>query len=300
MASTYDGPIIDAHHHFWDTSLGRHPWLLAIPADSPDRALCASHMPQHYVPMAARNGVVGSVHVEANWDPSDPEGESHWLDSLDRPQGIAEQYIAYAALGRADAPGLLERHAAHPRVVGLREILSWHPDPGKRREALNDRLSDPLWLDNLARAGRFGLSFDVLITPHQFEDVARVADRLPDMSFIINHCGSPMDRDAEGMAMWRDGLRMLAERYNLSIKLSDPVAYDIDWTPQSLTDVIRATIDAFGPARSMFATDYPVAGLHIGFDEWFAVFKGAVSIYSPDEQQQIFHDTAKRIYRIRA
>ena len=65
MSDRYDGPIIDAHHHFWDFGMGRYPWLLATPADSPDGALRSSYLPTDYAPLAQRNGIVASVHVEA-------------------------------------------------------------------------------------------------------------------------------------------------------------------------------------------------------------------------------------------
>lgn len=297
MGELYDGPIIDAHHHFWDFDMARHGWLQAMPPTSPDAGLRRSHLPADYVPMAQRNGIVASVHVEANWDPNDPVGETRWLDGLERPEGIAGRYVAYAKLGEKDAAAVIEQHAAHPRVVGLREIVSWHPDKAKRREPANDRFGDPVWTGNIRRAGRLGLGFELLMTPHQFAEAGRLADANPDMQFIINHCGSPMDRDVAGMAFWRAGLRDLARRPNMAIKVSDPVAYDFDWTRESLTEVIRTVIEAFGPERSMFATDYPVADLHIAFDAWVAVFRAAVSPLSAAEQRLVFHDTAQRLYR---
>ncbi|MET4635020.1 amidohydrolase family protein [Kaistia defluvii] len=294
----YNGPIIDAHHHFWDLRLGKHGWLKG--GDSADELapLRQNHLVADYEALAAPQNIVASVHVEANWDPADPAGESRWLDTLQRSPGIAARYVAHAALLDPGAERLLEAHAANGRVVGIREILSWHPDPAKRRMPDNDRMDDPRWRANLARFREHGFSFDLLITPHQFESTRRLVADFPDIAFILNHCASPIDRDAEGMKRWRDGLGLLAAAPNVAIKISDPVAYDPQWTRESLGEVIDACIGAFGPERSMFATDHPVAGLHIGFAEWVDVFKDATRGFSAEEQAALFEGSARRWYRM--
>ncbi len=298
MAARYGGPIVDAHHHFWRMDLGRHPWLRQIPADSADRALCRDVLPADYARLAARHDIVASVHVEANWDPADPLGETAWLDGLERPEGIACRYVAHAALGDPASAALIERHAAHPRTIGLREIVSWHPDPARRRTPANDRFGNRVWRENLRRAGDLGLSFDLLITPHQFEDAARLAADFETIAFIVNHYGSPMDRDADSMRLWREGLKLVARQPNIAIKLSDPVAYDHDWTWDSLADVTHGALDAFGPGRCLFGTDHPVSTLHISFDEWVEGFRRMIGSLGPDEAAAVMAGNAARLYRI--
>ncbi|BCP51783.1 hypothetical protein K32_04000 [Kaistia sp. 32K] len=294
----YSGPIIDAHHHFWDLGLGKHGWLAGGTPGDELAPIRRNVLPADYEALARPENIVASVHIEANWDPADPPGESDWLDSLPRSDGIASRYVAHAALADVNAPEILARHAENPRVVGIREILSWHPDPAKRRMPDNDRMDDPRWRANMARFRELGFSFDLLISPHQHETARRLADAFPDIRFLVNHCGSPMDRDAEGMRRWREGLALMAGAENVAIKISDPVAYDPDWTPASLTEVIDACIDAFGADRSIFASDHPVAGLHIGLSEWIAIFKQAVRGFSADEQAKLFAGNARDWYRL--
>ncbi|MCX5513954.1 hydrolase [Kaistia algarum] len=289
----YDGPIVDPHHHLWDRSLHRHAWL----EGASDPAL-ADQLPADYHAAVSGHNVVASVHVEANWDPANPYGEVEWLDGLDRSGGIAARYVAGANLADPKVEALLARYAAHPRVVGIRDILSWHPDPAKRFVDQRERMNDPSWQRGLACLAGHSLSFDLMITPWQMDSAARLVADFPETFFVLNHCGSPIDRDREGMAHWRRGLRELARAPNLALKISDPVAYDPDWTLESLRPVVLDCIDAFTPAQCLFASDYPVVALHASFGAIYDAFKTIVSGFSDSEQRAMFEANARAAYRL--
>jgi predicted TIM-barrel fold metal-dependent hydrolase len=127
----YDGPIIDPHHHLWDLSMGKHPWLL--PADNKVHALGGlddlrrNYLVRDYLKDAAGHNVVATVHIEALWQFGDALGETLWLESLHK----AERYVAAAPLGTAQAATVIARQAKVKRVAGIRGILSYHPDPKK-------------------------------------------------------------------------------------------------------------------------------------------------------------------------
>jgi predicted TIM-barrel fold metal-dependent hydrolase len=183
-------------------------------------------------------------------------------------------------------------------VRGVRFIVSWHEDARKRFVERSDYMMDAQWREGFARLAPLGLSFDLMLFPGQMADAARLAADFPSTQIILNHAGSPVDRDSEGMALWRRGLKLLAAQPNIAIKISDLVAYDHHWTLESLREVVLACVEAFGPRRSLFASDFPVAGLHASYDECFDSFKAITSDFSADEQQAMFCDNARRLYRI--
>ncbi len=302
MTARYDGPIIDAHHHLWDLSLRRHPWLEPEAGERGGLGdlgpLRRNYLPDDYRRDAARQNVVATVHVEAGWRSDDCLGETRWLETLDKAGGVAARYVAHVPLASADAPALIEAQAAFPRVVGLRDILSWSEDPARRFAARGDLMSDPAWRAGLSRLARHGLVFDLMVFPHQLADAAKLARDFPDQLFVLNHCGSPIDRDQDGMRRWREGLAALARAPNVTIKISDLVAYDHDWTLESLGEAILHCLDCFGAGRAMFASDFPVAGLHASFEGVYDAFKAIASRLSPDEQTALFFANAARIYRI--
>lgn len=304
MSMLYNGPVIDPHHHLWDLSLDRHPWLMKARGSDHEMVfgslapILRDYGVNEYYADAASVDIVATVHVEAGWSDDHLLEESHWLDGLDRSGGIAQRYIARVPLDRPDAAALLEKEAANPSVVGIRDIVSWHPEPAKSFASRPNRMSDPVWRNGLAHATRLGLVFDLMLYPWQMEEARDLVRSHPDTLFVLNHCGSPVDRSADGMALWRAGLRALGREANVRLKISDLVAYDNEWTLDSLRAVIDHCIDCFGPKRAMFASDFPVAGLHATFDEIYTVFRATVAALTPEEQHALFFTTANDTYRL--
>ena len=304
MTGRYDGPVIDPHHHLWDLSLGRHPWLMKQSAAGQEPVFGSIAPIQRdyriadYLRDARGQNIIATVHVEAGWSDDFPLQETRWLDGLDKSTGVARRYIARVPLDSPDAARLLEEEAANPNVVGIRDIVSWHPDPAKSFAARKERMSELGWRTGLVHASRLGLSFDLMLFPWQMDEAMRLVADFPETRFVLNHCGSPADRSDEGMALWRKGLSALGEAENVLIKISDLVAYDNDWTLQSLRLVIDHCLDCFGPDRAMFASDFPVAGLHASFEEIYDVFRSVAASLSAHEQRQLFFATANRTYRL--
>ena len=297
----YSGPIIDPHHHLWDLSMGRHPWLLpgsptvqAIPGLS---GIAHDYLVADYRRDASRHDLVATVHIEALWD-GDPVDETRWLDTLDKRDGIAIRYVANAHLGQADAGRLIAAQAGFDRVVGVRGILSCHPDPKKSFIQDPTLAYDPAWRGDVALLQRHGLTLELMMYPYQAEAVDDLAAALPGLQIIVNHCGSPIDRDEAGMRRWRDGLVRIAKRPNIAIKVSNPGGYDPDWTLDSIRAVAMHCIDSFGPERAMFGTDYPVSRIQMSYDQIYDTFKTIADAFSAEDQARLFHDNAKRFYRL--
>ena len=92
----YAGPLIDAHHHLWDLSLGKHPWLRDAKRDEmvfgDPTPLMRNYLPPDFRADAERQNLVASVHVEAGWDPADPVGETRWLERPGGPTWPADRF----------------------------------------------------------------------------------------------------------------------------------------------------------------------------------------------------------------
>ena len=297
----YTGPIIDAHHHLWDLSLGAHPWIAgndpAMQSLGNLDFLRHDYLPQHFLADVGAANLAGSVHVEAAWDRRrDPVEETRWLMSLDRPRGVAHRLVAFVALEDPDVEAQLAAHQAAGPVVGVRETIRWHPDPARRwtEAGLLNRADKRRGIAALSRAG---LLLEVLMNPYQSEDVARLAADMPDLQIVVNHCATPVDRDEAGLERWRRGLALMAAQPNVAIKVSNFGAYAPDKTPEGLRAAVLTCVDAFGPQRAMFGTDYPVGRRALSYADNVAGFAFAIEGFSAAEQRALFHDTAHRLYR---
>ena len=306
MAGLYRGPIIDPHCHLWDLGMDRHPWLRpaggAIQALGDLDAIRKNYLPDDYLRDAANQNVVASVHIEAAWDRADdPLAEIEWLETLDKSSGVAVRYIGFADLAAPGAGAALDRLSQVKRCVGVRQMLSWHPtDPAKCFAPRPGIADEAEFRRGVALLARHDQLLEFMLYPYQAEEVARLARDFPNQTFIVNHCGSPIDRDREGMTRWRDGLKLLGWAPNVQIKISALTAYDPAPTPESLREVALHCIDCFGVGRSMFGSDFPVGGLWTSFDAIFEGFKAIVRDFTEAEQSALFHDNARRLYRIDA
>ena len=301
----YSGPIIDAHTHLWDLSMNKHPWL--SPANADVQALGGleklrrNYLVEDYLRDSANQPIVASVHIEALWDPADMVGETRWLETLDKSRGVAIRYIGAAPFGTPDAAGILERQASFQRVIGIRDILSFHPtEPAKSFARRADKAYDPAWRRDIARLAKLGLTFELMMYPYQLDAVIDVARSFPDLQLVVNHCASPIDRDEDGMRRWRDAVRQLAREPNIMLKASNAIAYDPAPTDDSVRAVVRHCIESFGPQRTILATDWPVAGLKTTFDAIYDALRRYTADLTAEEQRALFHDNAARLYRIEA
>lgn len=297
----YDGPIIDAHHHLWDLTMGKHPWLEPSNGDVPLAGLenlRSSYLLEDYRRATERHDVAYSVHIEALWDASDPVGETRWLETLDKSAGVAARYVVAAPLGAPRAGEILREQASYDRVLGVRGILSHHPDTEKSFVSNPELAYDRQWRSDVALLVELGLHLELMMYPYQARAVTDLAIAFPGLQIIINHCGSPIDRDSEGMQRWRSGLDLLASRSNVAIKISNPGAYDPQWTFQSVEAVVLGCVSAFGADRCMFGTDYPVSRLNMTIDEIYSNFKIATACLPLSDQRALFHDNAMRFYRL--
>jgi len=297
----YTGPVIDAHHHLWDLSMGAHPWIAGTDPAMQSLGnldfLRHDYLPGHFLADVGDTNFAGSVHVEAAWDRArNPVEETSWLMSLPRPRRVAHRLVAFVAL---EDPAVEEQLAAHREagpVVGVRETIRWHPDPAKRwtEAGILHRADKRRGIAALARAG---MLLEVLMNPYQSQDVADLASDMPDLQIVVNHCATPVDRDEPGLQRWRHGLALMAAQPNVAIKVSNFGAYAPDKSPAGLRTAVLTCIDAFGPERAMFGTDYPVGRRALSYADNVAGFAHAIAGFSEAEQRALFHDNAARIYR---
>jgi predicted TIM-barrel fold metal-dependent hydrolase len=295
--------VVDPHIHLWDSRRVRYPWLeqRSVAFSGDNRLLADPYGVADLLRDAEGIDLLMSVHVEAN--PAESVAEAQWLQSqADDPthEGHPHGIVAFADLSAADAPATLERLAAIRNLRGIRQILNVHADPNFSY-VVRDYLLESLWRTNLRRLSQYQWSFDLQLYPHQVAAALGVVDSTPDLMFILNHTGMFVDRNhALGWRQWRQGLRDLASRGNVAVKISGLAMFDHQWTVESLRPYVLEAIDAFGVNRCMFASNFPIDGLHAGYCQLWRAYAHIVEGASENERQQLLRTNAVRYYGLQS
>jgi predicted TIM-barrel fold metal-dependent hydrolase len=290
--------IIDAHHHVWDTRLGTYPWLCSNPPIAfryGDYArIRRPYLPPDYRADVAPFELAGSVYVEAEWRPDDPSGEMDFIAGLRGEHGLPSVAVAQAWLDRADCAAVLEGHAARGFVRSVRHKPRSNPSPGGAAGAM----SDAAWRRGFARLAPLGLRFDLQSPWWHLGEARALADDYPSTMIILNHAGLPADRSREGIAGWRAAMAELAGAANVQVKISGIGVPGHAWTADANREIVLTTIDLFGVARCMFASNFPVDSLCATFGTIFNGFAEIVASFTVSEKDALFAGNAARIYDI--
>ena len=295
--------IIDAHHHFWDLDRNYHPWLCDEPPVEGRHGDYRS-IRQNYLTDDFRRDwdglrVVGSVYVEAKWDPADPAGETAWAESVAAETGLPTVIVAQAWLGREDVEEVLAAQAGFARVRGVREYPAVAAHPHEVVPYAPGSMSDPEWQRGYALLESFGLSFDLQAPFWHLPEARALAERFPGIVIILDHTGRPNLRSPAGLAAWRKCMRTLAEAPNTAVKISGLGEPHLPkWSVRTHRDVVLETIDIFGVDRCMFGSNYPVDRLYAPYGAIMRGFQEMTSRFSLGERRRIFCDNAMRWYRI--
>jgi predicted TIM-barrel fold metal-dependent hydrolase len=291
--------IVDAHQHFWDPGRNYHPWLCDEPPIAfrygDYRAIRRPYLPPDYRADAAPIHVAGSVYVEAEWNPADPVGEMRYIEALRREHGLPSVAVAQAWLDADNAPAVLEQLAAFDFVRSVRHKPRANPTPAAGAPG---GMTDAKWRAGYARLAPLGLRFDLQTPWWHLGEAARLAADFPDTPIILNHTGLPADRSAEGIAGWTRAMAALVRCPNVAVKISGLGEPGRPWTVESNRGIVRTTIDLFGVERCLFASNFPVDSLCADFATIFGGFAAIVRDLSPEQQRVLFHDNARRLYRI--
>jgi predicted TIM-barrel fold metal-dependent hydrolase len=202
----YRGPIVDAHHHLWDLSDDRYPWLGSARRPEmvfgPSESLARNYLIADYLRDIAGENVVKSVHVEAGYGGA-PFEETEWVQAIADRHGFPHGIVASAPLTDPDLEAMLKRHAQASNLRGIRAIASWHDKPHLRFAARPDLMDDPAWRRGLGLLISHDLSLDLMINAPQLADAARLAKDHPDLRIVINRSIAVRSISRNGVTGWR-------------------------------------------------------------------------------------------------
>jgi L-fuconolactonase len=185
----------------------------------------------------------------------------------------------------------LERYAANPKFRAVRHVVQGEPDDRFILGAAFNR--------GVAMLKRWDLVYDILIFERHLPPTIEFVDRHPDQVFVLDHIAKP--RIGENvLEPWATNIHELARRPNVYCKLSGLVteADYADWTESQLRPYMDTVLDAFGPDRLMFGSDWPVCLVACDYARWHGIVGRFVGELSADEQDRVLGGTAVAAYSL--
>tara|TARA_B100000242_G_scaffold106766_1_gene74033 strand:+ start:3104 stop:4117 length:1014 start_codon:yes stop_codon:yes gene_type:complete len=311
--------IIDPHHHLWRTS-GLPSYVLEDLWEDTESG----------------HKIVKTVFMEcgAEYRKSGPQH----LRAVGETEFVKDTALASSGQGKAEIAGIVAYADLDQDNGLVREVLQAHEeygagffrgirhggahDPGKSLGWLNATPHANLFeRDNFRRGvsllGELGYTYDSWHYHFQNEAFADLAEAVPGTTIVLDHFGTPCGvgdytgKAAEVFAQWRVDIHRLAKCPNVVVKiggLAMPVngfGWDGMDKPPSSDEVAAAhrdyyleTIEAFGPERCMFESNFPVDKLSLSYNVYWNAMKKIAANFSPAEQHSMFYATAERTYRL--
>lgn len=309
-----DAPIIDPHHHLWPPERGMLYGLAELEAD-----------------LGSGHHVIDTVFVEcgAAYDrdaqqPMAPVGETRFVTAAAErsERRVMGGIVAHADLRHGGLDDVLDAHteAANGRLRGIRHAGSHtlHPDvlmiPGR---APKDLYADTAFRRGVARLGARGLTYDTWHYHYQNLEFVELARAVPETTMVLDHFGTPLGvgpyrtQREEIFEQWKLDLTEIASCANVVAKIGGLAMPDngFGWNTASrppTSDEFVAeqrryyvhAIEAFGPSRCMFESNFPVDRLSLSYRTVWNAFKKMVVDFSADERDAMLRGTAARVYQL--
>lgn len=250
--------IIDAHHHLWPRHvIGDQHWR---PAD--DLVLRRAFEPDDLAVSLRTAGITGTVLMQS----VDDANENERLRSYARRADFIRGFVAWAPLTRPSEAlpiirSLTEESllAQGATVVGVRCLIG--------HDAADWALT-PTAIDNFRRLADANLTWDIVpVNADQVAAVTAVAERVTGLRVIVDHLARP-PLDGGGWDRWCESVGTLAEQPGVAIKLSigvDALSGTSAWDRDQLRPYVEHAVGAFGAARAMVGSNWPVVLLKAAY-----------------------------------
>jgi L-fuconolactonase len=281
-----DQQIIDAHHHFWDLTVRPQSWITGEALQPLNRSFRVDDL----APQARDAGVTATVVVQTVCVAE----ETPELLAVAADNALVAGVVGWTDLTSPDVADTLAALCEQPggkHLVGIRHQVQEEPDP--------HWLLRPDVRRGLIAVAEAGLAYDLVIKPHQLPAAIMAAASLTGLTFVLDHLGKPPVAGGS-VEPWAGHVRRLASLPNTVCKLSGLLteATPGAWRTEDLQPYVDVALDAFGPQRLLFGSDWPVSTLEADYGDTVRVTDRLTQALSRSEKEAVFGRNAARVYRL--
>ena len=274
---------LDAHLHIWDRTRSSYAWLENAPEE-----ITGSFTVDDGFAALDSYGVERAILVQAD----ETLDETAFLLATAAQDPRIAGVVAYLPLhDAAEFARGWDLFGDHPSLVGVRNLTHDRPD--------DDWNVRPEVLAGIAAVAERGLPLDyVAVTPRHLAHVPTIAAAHPELTIVIDHLAKPPIGSPDAWEVWRVGLRAAAGFDNVVAKVSG--VYGGEAPGATVADAVRTAVDAFGPDRLMFGSDWPVILTAGGPGAALPPLLEALDGLNAADRDAILGGTARRVYGVGA
>ncbi|MAG56391.1 MAG: amidohydrolase [Planctomycetes bacterium] len=270
---------VDSHQHFWIYDPVEYAWM-----NDEMAVLRETHLPEHLAPHLDAAGIDSSVVVQVRQTLE----ETRWMCELAATHERVAGVVGWVDLRADDVSAQLDA-VQSPWLVGIRHIVQDEPDDAF--------MLDPEFQRGIAALAAHRLVYDVLVYPKQLDAAITLARAFPDQPFVVDHIAKPLVK-AGVCDPWADQMRALATCRNVTCKVSGLITeagWDT-WSPADFAPYLDVVLEAFGPERLLYGSDWPVCNLAGTYARVFDLATSFAARLSHSEREAFFGGTATRFY----
>ena len=272
---------IDAHQHFWKYDPVNHSWI-----DDEMAAIRQDFYPADLKPLLEANEIDGCIAVQAD----QTEAETDFLLQLAKENDFIKGIVGWVDLRSENINEKLAHYAQFHLIKGFRHVLQ-----GEQPEFM----LHPDFKRGIAALKEFNFTYDLLLFPQHLKAALELVKEFPEQRFVIDHIAKPAIK--EGLIYdWERDIRAIAELPNVYCKISGMVT-EADyqhWTTADMIPYLDVIVGAFGTARVMFGSDWPVCLVAASYEQMIAVVKNYFSRFTAAEQAAFFGGNAIEFYQL--
>ena len=271
---------IDSHHHFWKYDPITYSWM----NDKMD-ILKVDYQPVDLKKEIAEVGIDGVVSVQADQSLRETDDLLEYAKVNDFILAV----VGWLPLANDNVRDLMDKYADNSLLKGIRHVVQDEPD--------DDFILGEQFNRGVSLLKEYNWVYDILIYERQLSPSIQFVDCHPEQIFVLDHIAKPRIGDSM-IEPWKTQMFEMAKRENVSCKLSG-IATEANWSEWKKEDLIPymdVALEAFGPDRMMFGSDWPVARLAVEYGPWVEICREFISTLSGDEQNLIEGDVASKVY----
>jgi len=274
--------IIDSHQHFWNFEPVKHAWI-----DDSMSVIRRDFTPEDLKKVYDQNGIDGCVAVQAD----QTIAETDFLLKLSEEHDFIKGIVGWADLRAENIEDVLQEYSQFEGLKGFRHVVLGEAD--------HNFLLRPDFLRGISALEKNNFTYDILIFPHQLGATLEFVKKFPNQKFVIDHIAKPYIKDGfyDG---WAALMTAIAQHENVYCKLSGMITEaDFNtWTPKQLMPYMELVLNAFGPERIMYGSDWPVCLVAGNYTKVKEVTTNFIAKLSASEQAGIMGANAITFYNI--